>query len=440
MISLRDLIYEDSIQVDGQTISLIDFPDIWDLSDEEIEQMILQKTRIDIDSIEWIEKFNEIFDVSVNYLKEELQYEIPSVVEKKVWKRFSKKEDILGFFRSTKTSKGIINCAIARIGYGVHQVLFNERVIEMREKTKSVYENKLKAPLQINHSWKGVYKWQVNLHVWNWKSRTIYFSMTERWKTAESVIWKWTRDPEYLWVEAIGDLYGFTFTLEKKEDIPVFMQFISWIVFKRGIFDIKNKGLLDSEDIESNTEIREDFKKRLLAKVGIASKKKESADDYADIKVVSPRGTDDRTKNLSLEIKFTIAWNVNEKGLSMQWIYAYMRKITERIRLDREVSGKYIDSIVQSFIDNLETILLENVNRINTNVDEYKKELFLELQEKWYIEEKFNIHTSRNIDKYLKKWLMIYFREWLIVEKSSSKSAEKYTNKRSRGIKKIVSS
>lgn len=439
MVSLRDLTYQDSVQVNGETISIIDFPDIWDLSDEEIENLILQKTNINLDAPKAIGKFNDIFDVSLEYLQTELHYSLSKALKKQVWKRFSNKEDIINFFKATKNPKGVINCIIARIWYGIHQVLFNERVTEIREKTRAVYERKLKASLQINHSWDGIYKWQVELSIWDGKKRVIHFSMTERGKTPFAVVWKWTRDPDYLSIEAIGDLYGFTFTLEHKDDVPVFMQLISGLVFKRGIFEIKNKGLLDKDKIEENSEIRDDFKKRMIPAIDW-EKKEESADEYQDVKIVSPRWSDDRTKNLSLEIKFTIAENTNETGLSMQWVYAYMRKIKESIRLDQTVTKSYIEEVIQEFISNLPKILLENINRINTNVEEYKRELFLDLRDKWYLDEKldYNQHTKANIDRYLHEWIYKYFISKLERETDSPKANAVFTNKRSKKVRKII--
>jgi len=437
------------MEIDDQTVSLIDFLDVWDLSDNEIEELIVQKININIDSSEGIEKFNTLLEMSLDYLKDELLYnKVPKRLTENNWKFFQTKEDIIIFLKETKNPRWILNCTIARIAYGVNQVLFNERVIEIQSKTKSVYENKLKAPLQINYSWEGVYKWQVELAVWWGKQKKIYFSMTERWKKPASVISKGTRDPDYLGIEAIGDLYGFTFTLENREDIPVFMQFIAGFVFKRWIYDIKNKWLLDKKSVEKNQNIREDFRQRLLPALKDTEenepvgdmRKEESSDEYEDIKIVSPRGKDDRTKNLSLEIKFTLSENRNEQGLSMQGVYVYQKKITEAIRLNDSVNVEYIETTINSFIDNLETILIENVNRINTDVDEYKKELFQDLYEKWYITSVtgYNRHVAANIDKYLKQWLGIYFREDLIVERKSSKNSEKYTNERRRKVREIT--
>jgi len=49
---------------------------------------------------------------------------------------------------------------------------------------------------------------------------------------------------------------------------------------------------------------------------------------------VTQLGKDDATKNLSLELKFVVAKNANEIGLSMQGVYGYFKKISEKIRLD----------------------------------------------------------------------------------------------------------
>jgi len=48
-----------------------------------------------------------------------------------------------------------------------------------------------------------------------------------------SAISKEIRDPDYFAVEEMGDLYGFTFLVEQKEDILPLMQFIAGITFKK---------------------------------------------------------------------------------------------------------------------------------------------------------------------------------------------------------------
>jgi len=425
-----DILFEWWKQVeDIWTLTIFDLDKIPDeLNDQDIVYYIKEYLWYWFISLDMM---NQLYQDAIIYLKYNLFFSESELrtLDEKV---FESMDQIVEFILWAKRKRWRINCTIIKTILALNEwsEKYNHRISEVVEKTRRVVDNKLLNSLIIldeSEDWSDV-SWVA---IVNW--REISFTMKKRAKSDSSRIAKWIKDPNYQVHEFLSDEYGVTFELDNKWDIPIFMEYIAQSTFKRGVYDIKNKWMLSIEDIENNTEISEGFKDKLLSAKN--TKKSQSADDYSDIKITTPYYKWDNTKNLSLEIKFVVSENSNEKWLSMQWVYDYMKRIDQRIRLEWFVSREYIERVVEMFFTNLGTILYNTIWRENKDEYEYKKELFNDLKRKWFIDGGFNLNqwfVQQWIDNFLRSWLALYYRDLLRPVKvwRSQDKNKYYTNSR----------
>lgn len=420
-----------------------DVPDMWDLSDEEIWKYIQERLKEDLSDSESFEKFTRIYSKVLKYLENELFY-----TEKEL-KRFKRKEfsdisDVVCFLKETQNKNWRMNCVIAKVFQAFYDAdaEFNERVLEVREKTQWVIDGKLILPLRISQSNDDELVWEEIFEYERWSYRKIPYKIKKRLKSTESSVSKEIRDPKYFTIDRTSDLHGLTFEVERKEDILPLMEMVSWYVFKKWEFEVKNdKGMFSFQEVEENTEISEGFKARIA--LGTKERDKPESGDVVDIKLVTPSKKWSDTRNMNMEIKFTVVKNRNEKGLNMHGVYNYIKKISERIRLEWFVSFEYIDLVAKRFVDNIPELLAENVGRPEREWDDpypYKAELFNELKRKklihpdvWHSEENFtlrNRHVKSHIDGRLVTWIRNYFLSKLISVNVNGWNNIHYTNSR----------
>lgn len=342
---LLDRVAEDGISLDGDgsildidsigstnkdTIKLILVRFIWGLKTWKFDRSKAETELEVFETKQVIDLMNHLFDEAITYLRDNLYY-TEKELKQVVWYEFNNFDDVLDFLQHSNRPRWKIFCTVAKQVLAILEwsSLYNERIEEIKNKTHDVIEWKLKGPLQIDEETEDEIRWSVYTH-----GRNISFVMKNRAKTDKSNISKWTRDPKYLTWSYLSDLYWVTFEIEHRKDIPYFMDFVASKVFKRGIFEIKNKGLLGKKIIEECEGLNWDFQRKLIDSVDKEDKKEGSSPEYEDIKLMTPLYKDDEARNLSLEIKFVLSGNINERGLQMQWVYWYFKKISERIRLE----------------------------------------------------------------------------------------------------------
>ncbi len=401
----------------------------WKITEDEALQAL---SELDMDSDGVIKKVNDIYRYVINYLKEELFYtekELSQVSDI----TFSSFQDILQFLRHTNRPRGKIFCTVAKKFLAVfewHQD-HNERIKIVKEKTSRVLSNKLRGPLQIVNENENEWQWVVAIY-----DRIIPFSLVKREKSDNSNISKGARDPRYSTSDHASDSYWVAFLVDKREDLLLLMEFVVWKVFKKKIYDIKAKwdGWHENKSlIIDHEELSPEFKDKLLPNVHNASKLW-TADWYEDIRAYTPYSKDGETKNLSLEIKFVLSENSNEKGLQMHWVYWYFRRILERIRDEWYVWEEYLERVSARFLDDLGDILKDNLLREDKDVSAYKTELFQELKRKRHILWRHDLRRPEamaNRDKYLKNGLVSYFKTMLESVRVWNSKKSFYATKRS---------
>lgn len=420
-----------------------DLPDIWDLSDEEIWEFIQERLKEDLSDSESFMKFTRIYSKVLWYLENELFYS-PNELKRFKKKRFLDMSDIVQFLKETQDKRWRMNCVIAKVFQAFYDAdaEFNKRVFEVREKTQWVIDGKLILPLRISKSNDEELVWEEFFEYEKWSCRKIPYKIKKRLKSTESSVSKEIRDPKYFTIDRTSDLHGLTFEVERKEDILPLMEMVSWYVFKKWEFEVKNdKGMFSYKEVEENTEISEGFKARIAW--GTKERDKPESWDVVDIKLVTPSEKWSDTKNMNMEIKFTVVKNRNEKGLNMHGVYNYMKKISERIRLEWFVSDDYLIRIAWKFVDNIPQLLAQNVGRPEREWDDpysYKAELFNDLKRKnfiqpnvWHGEENFNLrngHVKSHIDRYLLRWIRQYFISKLTPVYINTGQKIYYTNSR----------
>lgn len=416
---------------------------IGDLDDAELEKFLRDNLWSDWEWEICFEKFNRIFQKVINYLGDELFYTKPELQRFKR-RKISDINALKNFLRETQEKKGKMNCVIAKVfqAFFDSDEEFNKRVKEVKDKTQWVIDGKLLKPLRILQSNDDEYIWEEYYEFGLWKIKKIPYRLKKRVKSTHSAVSKEIRDPKYFTIEKTSDLHGLTFEIESREDILPLMQRVAWYVFKNGVYEVKNdKGMFSIDEIEKNPDIDEDFKAR--AAVWTQERDKPESGDVVDIKLISPKDKNNATRNMNIEIKFTVVKNRNENGLNMHGIYNYMKKISERIRLEGFVSYNYVSLIAEKFVEKIPSLLVENVWRPEEEWGSsypYKKELFSALKngnflepDAWVSVANFDLrnnHIKSHIDEYLHKWITQYFLSKLTPVYINGGKKIYYTNSR----------
>jgi hypothetical protein len=403
-------------------ITPFDISSLWNLTDEEIINKIENNLRLSLDDPAVYDKINKIYKKVLSYMTEAL---------------FIKKDDILKFLKDTRRPRWVLNCVVAKLFQAFNDADedFNERVRFVKEKTSQVIDRKLIPPLQIKKSDWDTLVWETFIEIKNGVYRKIPFTIKKRVKSTYSSVSKEVRDPKYFTADSISDWFWASIEVEKKEDILPLIHMVASYIFKRWEYEVKNdKWMFSENEIIATNEVSDSFKDILL-KWTIWRNKPESW-DVCDIKLITPVEKWKDINNMSLEIKFVIQKNHYETWLNMHGVYNYMKKISERIRLEWYVSTGYIELVAYKFMEHLPHLLYTNTWRKEKewdSIEDYKFEIFNELKEKWFILswlESNNPHVKANIDDYILSWLIWYFKSKLIPVKRRDMKEHFYTNKR----------
>lgn len=346
-----------------------------------------------------IKNINFAYKQALNYLQDELFY--PKSAFWKAWNYvFKSFDDVIYFLDETRSNVWQLYCRIAKLTISFYNTNpeFNTTIAEVIKKTQLVIANKMIPWLQIWEDNEYGFSWLLTLENHSWDYKVIPFRFLSRLKSQKSTVWKEIRDPKYFLLENLSDIYGWKFFLKNRDDILPFSQYIAGIVFKKGIFDIKDRWMFSDSEIEANDTINEDFREK--CKDRNKDRKKISSENMRDWRLVSPYKKDDAIKNMSLEIWFWLEWWENETWLTSQYIYAFLRKIDEVIRLDQFIFPDHVKKVVQWCVKGLS--------------NEQKEVIFKELRDDfWYIWKKIflenNSHARANIDTYLIPAIYEYF-------------------------------
>ena len=340
---------------------------------------------IDINSKEWIEKINLLFNEAIDYYKERYLRKVPSKFEKM---KFLNSDSVIKFIKETKTSKKtwILNCAISKIAYVVSDIISNEKIWRRHLLDEKFIKEYLQKPLQILESYEdksgNIYdKWVVVIN-----NKIINFSIIAREKRINSIIWKEISDPKYYSVEEFKDIVWVTFYVDNEKDALLVMQYIDQSVFSWNA-KIDNKNAINKEDINS-TDLNNWFKNKINECINSWNKKKKTtSDDYKEIKLVWNAELPFEEWELAskfpvwIEIKFVIWGQDNEKWLNLQSIYDYRKRFWELSRLGLPIREIDILNYVNDFFEKIDFILKKK----NKTKEKYYEELYNDFKDKWFI-------------------------------------------------------
>lgn len=431
---LWDDIYRDEEM--GEIITPIDLSGLkWAYCDDELNTLIQMYGNLPEDEEEALLLLNELFQKAVKYLKEHLfyeDYEFGHVLKT----NFRSLKNFYDFLRGTKNKKWKIKCTIVKHMLSIYDTSekYNPRIAEITEKTSRLVENKLKnGAVQIIEESD---EWDFLKGVVCINGKPIFFNMVPRVKSETSRIQKEINDPNYHTIERLGDNYGLTFELEKKEDIPIFMDYIAKHTFKKGIYDVKSRWIISKEEIETHPDISEVLRKRWKDAEAKREdgredgKKDETPEDLQDVRLVTSMFKDDRTHNLSLEMRFIVKWNVNENGIVMHDVMWYFKKLKSRIRSETFINPEYIERISKQFMSDLPTLLKKNKLRENKDPDVYKRELFSDLKKNGFISSRYKLsmtETKVRLDDIITEGLIWYYKSLLKPITVNERWKTKYT-------------
>lgn len=415
-------------------------------TDKWIINFIKTRLNIDITTMDWIEKINELFKKAIDFYEKRYLKNIPLKFKKL---NFKTTQSILNFIKATKTNKTswILNCAIAKVIYAVNDVLYNEKIRRESFLDRQFISEYLEKPFQILESYEdenwNIYRiWKVSID-----QKIINFKLIIRQKWSESIVGKEIADPKYFCTDEFLDLVWLTIYVENDAEAALMMQYIDQMIYKWKA-KIRNKNWLDLTAVEEEVYLNEEFYLKLKRETKqtenddtlkeeeekeSCGRKKFTSEKYKEIKLVgkielSLEEWSKATKYpIGTEIKFVVGWHDNEEWISLQSIYDYAKRFRELTRLGIPIREIDIVNYVNDFFENIDKILKKKNKKRNI----YFEELFRDLLEQWCIERELKLNRNQQINqKILGIWLFNYFKKKLLKVKFPHSKKEYYFDER----------
>jgi len=132
------------------------------LKRDEIIEFILQKTQIDITTQQGVEHINELFSSAIPYLEEGLFYKFGKRFKNRK-EYFQTPDDIIDFLQGGRRGDRLIQCTIAKVCFCIHNVMHNERLQVIKEKTQGLLEKKFKKSLHLKEQENASYTGHIDL-------------------------------------------------------------------------------------------------------------------------------------------------------------------------------------------------------------------------------------------------------------------------------------
>lgn len=340
-------------------ITLLDLFKLHDIS--EIESVLFNQYRVDLNTREWIDKFNLIIQNAINYYENFLFRTYG-----KNWKRkFSTKKDIIEFIRKTKESSPIssVHCTILKISHCVENILSNGKLKELDLKLDYFIENVIKKIFFVTKQededcFEASYFDEKSL-------KQIKFKIMFRHKDWKKTLLKMLYNSNYSSSDELKDLFWIRIEVEDEQSaLSILEKFYSIFseeeeeedypsLFEKNDFKVQNKNLLSEESlitIQDNDEFKE-----FMQEVVTNNKKRkgETSKKYKDIKILTdillPKNIEDinsMKEKYWLEIQIVLVDNKNESWFSHHWIFDAKKIISRMIRLQGYVSLVYINKVI----------------------------------------------------------------------------------------------
>lgn len=442
------------IKVNNLDVTILDLFNIPLTTDDAVKDFIFKRTGINIDSNEWLQKINYLFNNTIDLYEKRYLKKIPKKIQKLY---FKDSKQVISFLKETKTNKvsWTINCVIAKISYVINDVVNNEKVKREWFLDRQFIKEHLELPFQISEAYEdinqNIYKsWKVV--IWD---RIINFKLIARQKSKDSIVWKQISDAKYYSVDEFKDIVWVTVYVDKDDEAALMMQYIDQMIYKWKA-EIKNKNWLDLKEVKNTTYLEHEFYLKLEAETKKvenkedewekefkersstfapekqSDKKSSSAKNYKEIKLVwnVDLSLEEWAKSSKFpiwtEIKFVVWWHDNEKWIALQTIYDYIKKIRELTRLWIPIREIDLINYINDFFENID-FYLKKKNKEKTN---YYNELLNDFIEIWYlaIDTKLNWNLEEN-EKILAIWLLNHFKANLIKIKMPNSSKSYYFDK-----------
>lgn len=420
-------------------VTVMDLFNIPLATDKWIIDFIKTRLNIDITSKEWIEKINALLKKALDLYERRYLKNVPLKLKKL---NFKATQSILNFIKETKTNKTSwsINCAIAKVSYAVDDVLSNEKVRRSLFLDRQFIQEHLERPFQIEEwyedkNWNIYRNWKVTI---DWK--IINFKIIARQKWKESIMWKQLSDAKYYSIDEFKDLVWVTVYVESDWQAALMMQYIDQMIYKWKS-SIKNKNWLDLQAVKSSVYLNEEFylkleKETKTSTSEISEEEKEfnerkniTSENYREIKLVwnVELSLEEWFKSskypIWTEIKFVVGWHDNEKWLSLQTVYDYLKRFKELTRLWIPIRKIDVVNYINEFFDSIE----ENLKKKNKSKQDYFNELFKDLHDLWYIDNELILSWNpQSTEKTLALWLYEYFLGKLVKIKLPHSKKEYY--------------
>lgn len=414
----------------GVDVTVMDLFNIPLDTDAGIKDFIWKRLEIDINTPQWIEKINSLFEQTVDFYQTRYLKKIPVRFSKI---KFQNAQSLINFLHETKTNKvsGAINCALAKVSYAIDDVLSNEKVRRERFLDQQFIREHLERPFQIDDSFEdengNIYRIGKVVVNDGGTTKIINFKLISRQKWMESIIGKQLAEAKYYSVDQFRDLVWVTIYLKDDAEAALMMQFIDQMIYK-WTAEIKNKNGLDLQKVKKETYLNEEFYLKLEEETKKSQKqtseeekehnerKSSTSGKYKEIKLIGEvdlsleEGKEASKYGIGTEIKFVIGGHDNESGLALQSIYDYAKRFRELTRLGIPIRKFDIINYVNDFFENIDEILKKKNKDKNTYFDELQKDL----ESLWFIKDTPSAWNTQISEKMLAMWLFHYFESKLV--------------------------
>lgn len=366
---------------DNPIYSLIDVRNFRWLSVNEIQTLFVNNFQINLESNNWIEKFNEYYNLAIRIIESRYWRIANSAISNRKINNIQDIKDILEKTWVWKT--WVFYCAIAKIFLSIISLKRDVRITHIWKIWEEITDHILKPIQDSEQLSEGIYKWVINIDE---SQKSVPIKVYNRTKSLYSCVWKQIWNIDYWKVDDFKDLHWYTLEIDStnSEDYILLLQryYLSlrdkarkstsdyWEDNEYEI-EIENKWLITLNDVDNCKEkLDQDFYDILILSIqqseSKAKKKKEQKwtnEKYRDVKIElkyktkDPRGKDYKDVYSWVEIKIVQAWNDNEKWLSFHPVFDYKKRFRELTRLFWFITKFDIVNYTNEFFDNLDNEL-----------------------------------------------------------------------------------
>lgn len=417
-----------------EKFSIMDLRSIRMRNDMWIKEFISRNFWINLDKRDGLIVFNRLYKESITLYEERYLRQVPKSLREL---EFNSIKDIRNFLSTTwEWLLGIYKCDLAKVFFSYAKSQNSQRYKSIKHIHEAISSRvfrwlALDFDSPVNISWSEIMNSRFSWMFWEWE-RFVWF---DRYKSISSIVWKEIANVRYNSLEDFRDLHWFTFRVQSKDGVLLFLNYL----LKNNIIDnidgIDVSFMFTKEDIWESHILSGESKRTILRFIDDiepddkrrekwTSKRYSACSVKWKMKFKNPNDERAVEEFTWVEFKIELDTNENEYGTSFHGILDIIKVFRELTRLSWVIRFKDVVNQVNHFFGTLKSKLKEKWKVLW----EYLDELYNDLVEQNFQSQVTNWHElspQRKIEL-LERSLLRYVIDDLVPVKLNKRKRNVY--------------